>query len=132
MKIIDVTIYHHRGIFQIRCHEIKIKDKMLYLREYKESELVREFVYAEDDWEHYEAHFIGENKRLKYDIEKPIEDLELTIRSRNCLHGKGLYKVSQLIEYTELDLLQIEGLGKKSLNEIKDVLAEKGLTLLGE
>ncbi len=60
---------------------------------------------------------------------RPVDDLELTVRSANCLKAENLYYIGDLIQRTEVDLLKTPNLGKKSLTEIKDVLAAKGLSL---
>ena len=60
---------------------------------------------------------------------RPIDDLELTVRSANCLKAENIYYIGDLIQRTENELLKTPNLGRKSLNEIKEVLASKGLTL---
>ena len=60
---------------------------------------------------------------------RPVDDLELTPRSSNCLKAQSIHYIGDLIQYTETDLLRTPNLGRKSLNEIKQVLAEHGLTL---
>ncbi len=60
---------------------------------------------------------------------RPIDDLELTVRSANCLKAESIYYVGDLIQRTEVELLKTPNLGKKSLTEIKDVLASHGLSL---
>jgi DNA-directed RNA polymerase subunit alpha len=60
---------------------------------------------------------------------RPVDDLELTVRSANCLKAENIYYIGDLIQRTENELLKTPNLGRKSLNEIKDVLASKGLTL---
>jgi DNA-directed RNA polymerase subunit alpha len=60
---------------------------------------------------------------------RPVDDLELTVRSANCLKAENLYYIGDLIQRTEVELLKTPNLGKKSLTEIKDVLASKGLSL---
>ena len=59
----------------------------------------------------------------------PVEDLELTVRSANCLKAEGIKYIGDLVQRTEVELLKTPNLGKKSLTEIKDVLAERGLSL---
>jgi DNA-directed RNA polymerase subunit alpha len=59
----------------------------------------------------------------------PVEDLELTVRSANCLKAEGIKYIGDLVQKTEVELLKTPNLGKKSLTEIKDVLAERGLSL---
>ena len=58
-----------------------------------------------------------------------VEDLELTVRSANCLKTEGIKYIGDLVQKTEVELLKTPNLGKKSLTEIKDVLAERGLSL---
>ena len=60
---------------------------------------------------------------------RPIDDLELTVRSANCLKAENIYYIGDLIQRTETELLKTPNLGRKSLNEIKEVLAARGLTL---
>lgn len=60
---------------------------------------------------------------------RPVDDLELTVRSANCLKAENIYYIGDLIQRTETELLKTPNLGRKSLNEIKEVLAQRGLTL---
>lgn len=60
---------------------------------------------------------------------RPVDDLELTVRSANCLKAENIYYIGDLVQRTEVELLKTPNLGKKSLTEIKDVLASKSLAL---
>lgn len=60
---------------------------------------------------------------------RPVDDLELTVRSANCLKAENIFYIGDLIQRTEVELLKTPNLGKKSLTEIKDVLASHGLSL---
>lgn len=60
---------------------------------------------------------------------RPVDDLELTVRSANCLKAENINYIGDLIQRTENELLKTPNLGRKSLNEIKEVLASRGLTL---
>lgn len=60
---------------------------------------------------------------------RPIDDLELTVRSANCLKAETIHYVGDLVQRTEVELLKTPNLGKKSLTEIKEVLASHGLSL---
>ena len=60
---------------------------------------------------------------------RPVDDLELTVRSANCLKAENIYYIGDLVQRTEVELLKTPNLGKKSLTEIKDVLASRGLSL---
>ena len=60
---------------------------------------------------------------------RPVDDLELTVRSANCLKAENIHYIGDLIQRNESDLLKAPNLGRKSLNEIKDILNAKGLSL---
>ena len=62
-------------------------------------------------------------------LTRSIDDLELTVRSANCLKAESIFYIGDLIQRTEVELLKTPNLGKKSLTEIKDVLAARGLSL---
>ncbi len=78
-----------------------------------------------------EAHAEPEEKEEEIDpiLLRPVDDLELTVRSANCLKAESIYYIGDLIQRTEVELLKTPNLGKKSLTEIKDVLASRGLSL---
>ena len=60
---------------------------------------------------------------------RPVDDLELTVRSANCLKAENIYYIGDLVQRTEVELLKTPNLGKKSLTEIKSVLSSKSLSL---
>lgn len=62
-------------------------------------------------------------------LRRPVDDFELTVRSANCLKAENIYYIGDLIQRTENELLKTPNLGRKSLNEIKEVLGTHGLTL---
>jgi DNA-directed RNA polymerase subunit alpha len=80
-----------------------------------QSEVVQETVEAEDE--------------IDPMLLRPVDDLELTVRSANCLKAEDIYYIGDLIQRSENELLKTPNLGKKSLTEIKDVLATRGLSL---
>jgi len=75
----------------------------------------------------------AEPARLRTEIDpillRSVDDLELTVRSANCLKAENIFYIGDLIQKTEVELLKTPNLGKKSLTEIKDILATKGLSL---
>jgi DNA-directed RNA polymerase subunit alpha len=72
---------------------------------------------------------IGRGPQIDPILLRPVDDLELTVRSANCLKAENIYYIGDLIQRTENELLKTPNLGRKSLNEIKEVLASRGLTL---
>jgi DNA-directed RNA polymerase subunit alpha len=67
--------------------------------------------------------------QLAADLALPIEDLQLTVRSYNCLKREGIHSVGELISRSEADLLDIRNFGQKSIDEVKAKLATMGLAL---
>jgi DNA-directed RNA polymerase subunit alpha len=76
-------------------------------------------------------HAQPKTKQIEIDpiLLRPVDDLELTVRSANCLKAESIYFIGDLIQRTEVELLKTPNLGKKSLTEIKDVLAMHGLSM---
>jgi DNA-directed RNA polymerase subunit alpha len=71
----------------------------------------------------------GRGSQVEPILLRPVDELELTVRSANCLKAENIYYIGDLIQRTETELLKTPNLGRKSLNEIKEVLASRGLTL---
>ena len=101
---------------------IKLAASILHdqLSVFVDFEKVNEQVYEEE---------IIEEQAFDPVLLRPVDDLELTVRSANCLKAENIFYIGDLIQYTENDLLRTPNLGRKSLNEIKQVLAEHGLSL---
>jgi len=76
-----------------------------------------------------EAEAVQEEDEVDPILLRPVDDLELTVRSANCLKAENIYYIGDLVQRTEVELLKTPNLGKKSLTEIKDVLASRGLSL---
>ncbi len=82
------------------------------------------------DFDHQsEPEKVEEQEEIDPILLRPVDDLELTVRSANCLKAENIYYIGDLIQRTEVELLKTPNLGKKSLTEIKDVLASRGLSL---
>ena len=87
------------------------------------------FVYLEETAPEDETAAEPEAPAIDPILLRPVDDLELTVRSANCLKAENIFLIGDLIQRTEVELLKTPNLGKKSLNEIKDVLAPRGLSL---
>ncbi len=87
------------------------------------------FVDFEKVQEKIEEEEVPEEPEFDPILLRPVDDLELTVRSANCLKAENIFYIGDLIQRTEVELLKTPNLGKKSLTEIKDILALKGLSL---
>ena len=76
-----------------------------------------------------ESHAAAPEAEMDPILLRPVDDLELTVRAANCLKAENIYYIGDLIQRTEVELLKTPNLGKKSLTEIKDVLATHNLSL---
>lgn len=87
------------------------------------------FVDFEKVQEIIEEEIVPDESKFDPILLSPVDDLELTVRSANCLKTENVFYIGDLIQKTEVGLLKTPNLGKKSLTEIKDILALKGLSL---
>jgi DNA-directed RNA polymerase subunit alpha len=89
------------------------------------------FLMLNDNGEAAEAPsiFVPEGPTQNTELEKQVEDLDLSVRSYNCLKRAGIHSVRQLVEFSENDLLNIRNFGAKSIEEVKDKLQSMGLSL---
>ena len=75
----------------------------------------------------------GASKALEQQFDpillRPVDELELTVRSANCLKAENIHYIGDLVQRTEVELLRTPNLGKKSLTEIKEVLESHSLSL---
>ena len=69
------------------------------------------------------------SKQFNENLYRNVDELELSVRSANCLKNADILKIYQLVQKTEGDMLKTKNFGRKSLNEIKEVLNEMGLSL---
>jgi DNA-directed RNA polymerase subunit alpha len=76
-----------------------------------------------------EVEVVEEREKLNENLYRSVEELELSVRSANCLKNAGIKLIGELVSRTEAEMLKTQNFGRKSLNEIKDILADMGLTL---
>lgn len=93
------------------------------------SDHLRLFINFEDDTVEAGSEASAEEERLRKLLAKPVEELDLSVRSSNCLRGAGIKTLGELVVKTDQEILKFRNFGKKSLQEIKEKLAEIGLTL---
>ncbi|NMC75238.1 MAG: DNA-directed RNA polymerase subunit alpha [Geobacteraceae bacterium] len=88
------------------------------------------FINFDEDAEEIEDFQVEEDKdRINENLYRSVDELELSVRSANCLKNAGIKLIGELVSRTEAEMLKTQNFGRKSLNEIKDVLADMGLTL---
>lgn len=88
------------------------------------------FINFDEQAEEVEEGEIEEDRdRINENLYRSVDELELSVRSANCLKNAGIKLIGELVSRTEAEMLKTQNFGRKSLNEIKDVLADMGLTL---
>jgi DNA-directed RNA polymerase subunit alpha len=87
------------------------------------------FINFEETHEAQEKEIDKEREKLNENLNRSVEELELSVRSYNCLKNAEIRTIRDLVQRTEADMLKTKNFGRKSLNEIKEILAEMGLSL---
>ena len=87
------------------------------------------FINFEETPEMDEEEVDREKDRMRENLMRSIEELELSVRSYNCLKNADIKTIADLVQRTEAEMLKTKNFGRKSLNEIKELLAEMGLSL---
>ena len=87
------------------------------------------FINFEEEEEAIEVETTEEENVLNEYLQKSVEELELSVRAYNCLKNAEIKTIADLVQKTEAEMLKTKNFGRKSLNEIKDVLTEMGLAL---
>ena len=73
------------------------------------------------------AQIDGDRERIKENLMRSIDELELSVRSYNCLKNADIKTIADLVQKSEAEMLKTKNFGRKSLNEIKEILREMGL-----
>jgi len=87
------------------------------------------FINFDEEEEVYEEVIEEEDELLNENLNRSVEELELSVRSANCLKNANIRYIGELVQKTEAEMLKTKNFGRKSLNEIKEILAEMGLSL---
>jgi DNA-directed RNA polymerase subunit alpha len=86
------------------------------------------FINFEEQPEEQEEEVDREAERMYDNLKRSVEELELSVRSYNCLKNADIKTIGQLVQKTEAEMLKTKNFGRKSLNEIKEILSEMGLS----
>jgi DNA-directed RNA polymerase subunit alpha len=87
------------------------------------------FINFEEEIEAESAHDEGRMQLRNENLNRSVEELELSVRSYNCLKNANIQTIGELVQKTEPEMLKTKNFGRKSLNEIKEILAQMGLSL---
>ncbi len=87
------------------------------------------FINFDEEVEAVEEVVSEESRKINENLYRSVDELELSVRSANCLKNANIHLIGDLVQKTEAEMLKTQNFGRKSLNEIKDILAEMGLTL---
>ncbi len=107
---------------------VKPEDALAYAAKILKDQLTV-FINFEEDVEMEEAEEIHVEPSLNENLFRSVDELELSVRSANCLKNADIRYIGELVQKTEAEMLKTKNFGRKSLNEIKEILAEMGLTL---
>ncbi|MCR5220030.1 MAG: DNA-directed RNA polymerase subunit alpha [bacterium] len=92
-------------------------------------EQLQVFINFDEDVDVVEEPVVDDGAKINERLYRNVEELELSVRSANCLKNAQIHLIGELVQKTEADMLKTQNFGRKSLNEIKDILADMGLSL---
>ncbi|HTP63989.1 MAG TPA: DNA-directed RNA polymerase subunit alpha [Geobacteraceae bacterium] len=108
---------------------VKPDDAVAYAAKILKEQLTIFINFDEEAEPNEEVEVEEEREKLNENLYRSVEELELSVRSANCLKNAGIKLIGELVSRTEAEMLKTQNFGRKSLNEIKDILTEMGLTL---
>ena len=107
---------------------VKPQDAVAYAAKILKDQLTI-FINFEETAEPVESPVSEEQEKLNENLDKSVDELELSVRSANCLQNANIRYIGELVQRTEAEMLKTKNFGRKSLKEIKEILAEMGLSL---
>jgi len=107
---------------------VKPEDAIAYAAKILKEQL-QIFINFDEASEPAERETTEEGRKINENLYRSVEELELSVRSANCLKNADINLIGELVQKSEAEMLKTQNFGRKSLNEIKDILAEMGLTL---
>lgn len=108
---------------------VKPDDAVAYAAKILKEQLTIFINFDEEAEPSEEVEFEEEREKLNENLYRSVDELELSVRSANCLKNAGIKLIGELVSRSEAEMLKTQNFGRKSLNEIKDILADMGLTL---
>lgn len=108
---------------------VKPDDAVAYAAKILKEQLTIFINFDEESEPSEEVEIEEEREKLNENLYRSVDELELSVRSANCLKNAGIKLIGELVSRSEAEMLKTQNFGRKSLNEIKDILADMGLTL---
>jgi len=128
-RVGQITDYDKLTIEVWTDGSVKPQDSVAYASKILKDQLSIFINFDEDVEPQEEAEPEEERERFNENLYRSVDELELSVRSANCLKNAGIKLIGELVSRTEAEMLKTQNFGRKSLNEIKDILVDMGLTL---
>jgi DNA-directed RNA polymerase subunit alpha len=127
-RVGQITDYDKLTIEVNTDGSVKPEDAIAYAAKIMKEQL-QIFINFDEASEPAERETTEEGRKINENLYRSVEELELSVRSANCLKNADINLIGELVQRSEAEMLKTQNFGRKSLNEIKDILAEMGLTL---
>jgi DNA-directed RNA polymerase subunit alpha len=128
-RVGQITDYDKLTIELWSDGSVKPQDAVAYASKILKDQLSIFINFDEDVEPQEEAEPEEERERFNENLYRSVDELELSVRSANCLKNAGIKLIGELVSRSEAEMLKTQNFGRKSLNEIKDILVDMGLTL---
>ncbi len=127
-RVGQITDYDKLTLEVVTDGSVKPEDAVAFAAKIFKEQL-QIFINFDEASEHSDEATSEESRKINENLYRSVEELELSVRSANCLKNANLRLIGDLVQKSEAEMLKTQNFGRKSLNEIKDILAEMGLTL---
>jgi DNA-directed RNA polymerase subunit alpha len=127
-RVGQITDYDRLNLEVITDGSVKADDAIAYAAKILKDQL-QIFINFDEEAEPTEALAGEEARKINENLYRSVEELELSVRSANCLKNANIRLIGELVQRSEAEMLKTQNFGRKSLNEIKDILSDMGLTL---
>jgi DNA-directed RNA polymerase subunit alpha len=128
-RVGQITDYDKLTLELITDGSVKPDDAVAFAAKILKEQLSIFINFDEEAEENEESEPEEERERFNENLYRTVDELELSVRSANCLKNAGIKLIGELVSRSEAEMLKTQNFGRKSLNEIKDILADMGLTL---
>lgn len=127
-RVGQITDYDKLTLEVVTDGSVRPDDAVAYAAKIIKEQL-QIFINFDEASEPAEASSAEESRRINENLYRSVDELELSVRSANCLKNANIHLIGELVQKSEAEMLKTQNFGRKSLNEIKDILSEMGLSL---